>query len=459
MHVIVPIESPGLGNRSYLAHDGRVALAVDPPRDHERVQAAARAAGVRIAAVAETHLHNDWVSGARGLAAATGAPHLLSVDEPVEHERQSIAPGQAIPLGTMCVHVVAAPGHTPHHVAFVLEADGRAVVAFTGGSLMHGTVGRPDLVAGESPRRLAREQWATARRLRDAVPADALVLPTHGHGSFCGVGQAQEGLATMAGEVARNDVFRLGEEAFVDAVLAALDDVPAYYAHMAAINAAPQPPGGSVPAPEVDAAAVRATLDGGGWVIDVRRRDEFARAHARGTVNLGADGKLATFGGWLLPWGERPILAGADRAELARAELELARVGYSAAGVLAGAPGSVLGADGRPAHFPRRRFADLPAVRHRVVVLDVRLRGQHAAAHVKGAVNIPLHELPARTGELAGAETWVHCGNGYRSSIAASILAARRRCVVLVDDEFANARGAGLEVVADDPVPEVARAR
>ena len=165
---VITLEIPELGNRCHLVHDGRHALVVDPPRDLAAVEAAADSAEVEIAAVADTHIHNDYVSGALGLARRRGADYLLAADEPVSFERVGVRDGDVVPVGRLNVTVLATPGHTRHHQSFLVrnhdELDSPAAL-FSGGSLLHGTVGRTDLVDERLTHELARQQWASARLL------------------------------------------------------------------------------------------------------------------------------------------------------------------------------------------------------------------------------------------------------------------------------------------------------
>ena len=181
---VVTLEVPELGNRCHLVHDGGSALVVDPPRDLAPVERAAEAEGVEIVAVADTHVHNDYVSGALGLARRHGADYLLSADERVDFERVGVRDGDVVEVGDLRVRVIATPGHTRHHQSF-LATEGEAPGAlFSGGSLLHGTVGRTDLVDPRLTHDLARAQWTSARTLAGLDPA-TLLHPTHGFGSFC----------------------------------------------------------------------------------------------------------------------------------------------------------------------------------------------------------------------------------------------------------------------------------
>lgn len=197
------VETEGLGNRSHLAGGARAAVVVDPPRDIDRVIAAAARRGVRIVAVAETHVHNDYVSGGLELARLTGARYLVPAGAEVAYARVPVADGDVEPVDEeLVLRAVATPGHTPHHTAYVLEESGRPVAAFTGGSLLIGGVGRPDLVEPRLTERLARAQHASAHRLAAELGDEVAVLPTHGFGSFCSAGRTGGEGATIGAQKA-----------------------------------------------------------------------------------------------------------------------------------------------------------------------------------------------------------------------------------------------------------------
>jgi hydroxyacylglutathione hydrolase len=147
---VVAIETPGLGDRSYLLHDGEVALVVDPQRDIDGIVAAAEDAGVKITHIAETHIHNDYVSGGLELAGWTGATYLVAGDEPVSYDRMPVADGDELAVGSFTVRVLHTPGHTPHHLSYLVLEAGEPVALFSGGSLLYGTVGRTDLIDRKS---------------------------------------------------------------------------------------------------------------------------------------------------------------------------------------------------------------------------------------------------------------------------------------------------------------------
>ncbi|MET9013153.1 rhodanese-like domain-containing protein [Streptomyces olivaceoviridis] len=450
MFFVDTMELEGLGNRSYLAGGRHTAVAVDPPRDIDRVLAAAARRGVRISHVVETHLHNDYVTGGPELARLTGAAYLVPAGAHVSYARVPVADGDVAEVDAgLALRAVATPGHTPHHTSYVLEDSGRPVAAFTGGSLLIGTVGRPDLVEPRLTERLARAQHASAHRLAAELPDETPVLPTHGFGSFCSSAQAAGDATTIGEEKAANTALTTDVDSFVTRLLAGLDDVPAYYTHMGPANAAGPAPVDLTPPPVADAEEIAARLAAGEWVVDLRSRIAFAAGHVAGSFNFEADGKIATYLAWMIPWGKPVTLLAESPEQLAAAQRELVRVGIDRPGAAAtGAPDRWVPAGGRPASFPRSTFAGL-AERGTdgVVVLDVRRASERAAGHIEGSVHIPVHQLHQRIGEVPAGTVWVHCAGGMRAAIAASLLDAAGRDVVAVDDGFGAAAGAGLTVV------------
>ncbi|HEU5036834.1 MAG TPA: MBL fold metallo-hydrolase [Nocardioides sp.] len=449
---VVPIETPSLGDRSYLVHDGEVAFVVDPQRDIDRVLALLDEHGVRLTDVFETHLHNDYLTGGLALAERTGATYHVNGADQVAYERHAVSDGDTVAVGDrMRVAVLATPGHTFTHLSYALTdaATGRWAAAFTGGSLLYGATGRPDLLGPEHTDALVRHQHASAHRLADLLPEEAEVFPTHGFGSFCSATQSEATASTIGDERRTNPALTQDEETYVRELLAGLDAWPAYYAHMGPGNAAgPGEP--DLSTPEVaDAHEVRRRIEAGEWVVDLRHRTAFAAGHAPGSFNIGAEDQFATYLGWLIPWGTPVTLLGATAADVAWAQRELVRIGIErpAAHATGGPEDWTHGPLGS---FPTATFADLAQVRHHrpVSVLDVRRDQERAEGAIEGSIGIPVHEILDRIDEVPAGEVWVHCAAGYRASIVASLLAARGHQVVAVDDEFDRAAPAGLALVA-----------
>ncbi|MGP3776594.1 rhodanese-like domain-containing protein [Streptomyces sp. SDT5-1] len=450
MFFIDTIELPGLGNRSYLAGGAATAVVVDPPRDIDQVIAAAARRGVRISHVVETHLHNDYVTGGLELARTTGASYVVPAGARVSFDRVPVTDGDTLDIDTgLTLAAVATPGHTPHHTTYVLAERGGPVAAFTGGSLLIGTVGRPDLVDPRLTEELARAQHASARRLADALPDATAVLPTHGFGSFCSSAQADGDATTIGQERTTNAALTTDVDTFVAGLLADLDDIPAYYAHMSPANAEGPAPVDLTPPEPADPEAIASRLAAGEWVVDLRNRIAFAEGHVAGSLNFAADGGLATYLAWMIPWGKPVTLLAESAEQLADAQRELVRVGIDRpAAAATGEVGDWLREGERPAAFARATFADLAgADRDGVVVLDVRRDSERAGGWIEGSVHIPVHEVHRRVAEVPEGTVWVHCAGGMRAAIAASVLDANGRAVVAVDDGFDRAAAAGLTVV------------
>ena len=448
---IQTIDTPTLGDRSYLAHDGQVALVIDPQRDIGRVLTLAAARGVRITHVFETHLHNDYVTGGLALALAAGAAYHVNAADAVGFDRVPVRDGDVIDVSpVMRIRVLATPGHTYTHLSYALQAPGRPPAVFTGGSLLYGSTGRPDLLGTARATELAHAQYASAHRLAAELPQDADVYPTHGFGSFCAATQSGATSSSTIGREQRvNPALTLGEQRYVRELLAGLDAYPAYYTHMGPANAA-GPAGPDLSPPHrAEAGELQRRIESGEWVVDLRARRAFAAGHLAGTLSFGLDGSLATYLGWLIPWGTPLTLLGQTPQQVAQAQQELARIGIDRPAAMAvGDPAGWSG--GRPLRrFPVARFSDLETARHHrpVMIMDVRRDLEWADSHIDGAIHLPLHEFPGRLDEVPDVELWVYCRTGYRSVVAASLLDAAGRTVVAVDDDYDQAAAAGLPTV------------
>ncbi len=447
---IVAIETPTLGDRSYLVHDGRVAFVVDPQRDIDRVLELAGAAGVRITHIFETHIHNDYVTGGLALARETGAEYHVNADDPVAYRRTGVLDGDVVEVSpALQVRVLATPGHTYTHLSYVLEEHGAAAAVFSGGSLLFGSTGRPDLLGPDHTHDLVHHQYASAQRLAAELPDRTLVMPTHGFGSFCSATQSDATSSTIGAEKAGNPVLTQDEERYVTELLEGLDAFPAYYAQMGPANTrGPSAPDLSAPR-KADIPELRRRLEDGEWLIDLRTRTAFAAGHAPGTLNFGLDGSFATYLGWLIPWGTPVTLLGETADQVAQAQREMVRIGIDRPA--AAATGGPDRWTDRPLRtVERAAFADLAQVRHHrpVAILDVRRNLEWTESHIEGAVHIPLHELLHRRDEVPAGELWVHCAAGYRASIATSILLSLGHRVIAVDDDYTNAAAAGLPLTA-----------
>jgi len=371
---IVTIETSSLGDRSYLAHDGRTAVVVDPQRDIDRVLDLTERLGVGVTLVVETHVHNDYVTGGLELATRTGASYVVPAGSGVEYDHVPAGDGDVFTAGGMSVRVLHTPGHTHHHVSYVLQ-DASAAHA--------GVVGA-----------------ATE------LPAETEVFPTHGFGSFCSATPTSGTASTIGEQVRVNPALTQAEQDYVDTLLAGLGAFPAYYAHMAPLNRrGPAPVDLSLPAP-VDADELRRRIEDGEWVVDLRERTAFAAGHLAGSLGFELSGNFVTYLGWLYHYGTPLTLIGQTEEQVARARRELVRIGIDAlAGMAVGDVQTLAG--GRPLRSYRTSdFAGLAEataaapVDHPVQVLDTRRNDERAAGGVRGSLHIPLHQLTDRLREV-----------------------------------------------------------
>jgi glyoxylase-like metal-dependent hydrolase (beta-lactamase superfamily II)/rhodanese-related sulfurtransferase len=446
---VVTIETPQLGDRSYLVHDGEVGVVIDPQRDTDRVDKAIADAGVRITHVAETHIHNDYVTGGLQLARDHNAAYLVSAEDNVPYERQPISDGDSVRVGRMVLKAVATPGHTHHHLSYIVT-DGDRQAVFSGGSLLYGSVGRTDLVSAEDTVPLTHHQYASVRKLAQEAGTDAGLYPTHGFGSFCSSGPASGAESSTIGEqLAENHALTdPDEEHFVRELIHNLTAYPSYYAHMAPINlAGPTAPDLDVP-DSLDGEELAARLERGEWVVDLRNRIAFAGNHLRGSVSFeyGDGTKFTAFLGWVLPWHEKLTLVG-ERQDVEDAIRDLSRIGIDNPDAAIGARPADLAPGAATSSYESVGWQEVLQRPKEDRILDVRRTDEFEESHIQDAVNIPLHELLRRMDEVPAGRLWVHCGSGYRSAVAASLLQRAGRDVVHVDAKFRRAEKAGLTLV------------
>lgn len=450
---VVAIDVPELGNRSYIVHDGKTALVVDPSRrSHEFIQKA-NDLGVDIGAIFETHIHNDYVTGGYALAKKLNVPYYVSAQDKVSFMHEEIMPEQTVGVGEMSITALASPGHTFNHTSFVVEHADETPVLFSGGSLLYGAVGRPDLVSAEATIPLAKAQYETAQFYAERLKPETLLYPTHGFGSFCAATKTESvSVSTLAEQFKTNHAYTSDDQdSFIKELIAGLDAYPSYYSYMAPANLkGPLDPNLAAPA-ELTKEAIMRALHEGAAIIDMRSRTAYAREHMPGTYNIELSNSLATYVGWLIAWESQLILVAKSKEEVAMAQEQLSLIGRE---IISGQVRSadLLRSIDKPASYPVRSYADFATENEKgdVNVLDIRRKAEWKEGHLKGSINIPLHELSDRLGEVDNdAEVWVHCGSGFRASIAASILSSSGKRPVLIDDDFERAAQEDLIIVKE----------
>lgn len=417
---ITPIVDEGLGNSAYVVDlgDGG-ALVVDPERDPRPHLRVLDERGLQLRFVVETHLHADFVSGGRELA-ATGAQLLAPAGSDLAFDHLPLADGDELDLGGLTLEVLATPGHTPEHLAYLLR-DGRTPLAlFSGGTLMAGGVARPDLLSPEQTEPLAR---AAHRSIRDrllVLPDDLPVHPTHGGGSFCSSGGTVGRATTIGDERASNPLLVGDEDTFVDRLLGGLGSYPPYFLELREVNRAGATVHGPTPPalPRLSVEQVDRAVDDGAVVVDARPIEAFAAGHVPGAVSNPWRDQFATWLGWLVGRDHPVVLVAdddVDRDDLVWAALTIGH--ERLVGELDG------GADAWRA--AGRELATTPLVEGDASdrrVVDVRQRDEFAGGHVAGAHHVELGRLADDPDAVPEAPVLVHCGHGERAMSAASLL-------------------------------------
>ena len=416
-----------LAHASYLIGDGGEAVVVDPSRDVEMYLEEAAAHGLAITWVLETHLHADFVSGHRELAARTGAVIGMGARAGASFPHRALREGDTIHVGAVRIVTLETPGHTPESLSYVVfehGGDARPAAVLTGDTLFVGDVGRVDILSSRLPvAELAGMMYDSLHGKLLALPDDTRIYPAHGAGSLCGRAMSAERWSTIGRERATNPALApMSREAFVADVTRDVPETPVYFLHSRDTNRAgpalraerPMPP--SLPPA---AAAARAAQ--GAIVIDTRPVADYAAGHVPGSLLVPLDGQYASWVGTLVR-PEDPLVLVAEPARAEEAVMRLARVGYeNVTGLLEGGVAGWPAAGRALARIGNESIAE--AVRAGRRVLDVRRGPEWEAFHLEGATHIPLAQLPARAGELdRGAEWAIVCASGYRSGIACSVL-------------------------------------
>jgi glyoxylase-like metal-dependent hydrolase (beta-lactamase superfamily II)/rhodanese-related sulfurtransferase len=438
----------GLGDNSYLVWSGDQAMLVDPQRDVWRFLEAARKRGLSIRWVIETHLHNDYLSGARAVQEATGASIGAPASGGYAFAHRGLREGDAIRIGDLNVVALETPGHTPEHLAYLVydtslpRSRGKVGVEagkgtarealFSGGSLIVGSAGRTDLLGVEKTPQLTRAQFHSLRRFAE-FEDDLLVLPTHGAGSFCAAtAPSTQRTSTLGDERASNPALRVSDEdQFVDQQLRELLAFPTYYRYMAPINRAGPPVLASCPTlTQLGPAEVDRLVRNGAWIVDARGRLDFANGHIPGALNVELDDTFASYVGWTIPFGSAIALVLPDESASTKvtAVTQLIRVGYDrVAGYLTGGIDAWQSYGHPVARYPVAGIGDLCRAYRTgqpMTILDVRQQREWDRGHIpEKSVHIFVGDLPTRLGELSkDTELWTVCATGHRASTAASLL-------------------------------------
>jgi hydroxyacylglutathione hydrolase len=440
----------GLAQASYLigCQQTGEALIVDANRDVAQYIAAARAAGLRVTHVTETHIHADYVSGSRELAATTGAKLLLSAEGGQDWQYKFarddgatfLQDGDTFAVGNVRIEVMHTPGHTPEHLTFLVAdtlASTQQLGALTGDFIFVSDVGRPDLlerVAGAegSMRTGAKLLFESLRRFTERCPDWLQLWPGHGAGSACGKSLGAMPQTTLGYEKLTNWAFQIDrEETFVEAVLDGQPEAPTYFATMKRMNRDGPPPLGELQTPRrLDPPELNAALARKELVVDLRRADEFAARHVPGTISIPLTRAFAGYAGWVLPYDRDLYLltGGTDDSAVRRAINDLAMIGLDrVVGWFGGEAITAWSESGAEVVASRQVApADVEArMKAGAIVVDVRNTAEWRSGHITGSLHVPLGRLVSQMNDRPRSQSVVLvCETGSRSAIGASLLAA-----------------------------------
>ena len=465
------INDPKLAQYAYLVgcQKTKEALVIDPERDIDRYLAIAAEEGLTITHVAETHIHADFLSGARDLAEATGARLYLSAEgeeagwgSTWAEDRGDVTflrDGDTFRVGNIEITAVHSPGHTPEHLAYLVTDHGGGASTpmgiASGDFVFVGDLGRPDLL--ESAAGQAGAQAPAARALYDSVQRfldldDQLqVWPGHGAGSACGKALGAIPQSTVGYEKQYNgsiDAARHGQEAFVEAILDAQPEPPLYFGRMKRQNRDGVPPLTALPTPRALAPDELANLGTAGLgdavVVDTRAdRSAFMASHLPGALYSPFTKQFNTVVGSYVTDPETPLVLVLPEARVAEAVRDLVRIGYDRVPAYATYEtlADVLQRDGVAASIPEVTFEDVVDREDGAAVLDVRREAEHASGHAPGSANVAHTRLAGRMDDVPeGTPLYVHCQSGARAAVASAFLARKGRDVRYVNDGFPHYR-------------------
>jgi hydroxyacylglutathione hydrolase len=449
-----------LAHASYMLASEGEAVVVDPQRDVEIYLQAAQANGVAIRHVLETHLHADFVSGHKELAAKAGATIYMGEQAEAKFPHVAVRDGFQLQVGKIRITALETPGHTPESICLVITDEEKSPepwAVLTGDTLFLGDVGRPDLSKRHTPAQLAALLYDSLHGKILKLDDEVLVYPAHGAGSLCGRNMRAERVSTVGTERLTNYALQIkSREEFVKQLTSNLPARPAYFSQDAEINRTGAASLSEFsPLPPIDAYALQTLLAEGGIALDVRSGEEFAGGHVPGSVNIPLSGQFASWAGALLGLESRPVLIAASDEAVTEARMRLARVGLeNVQGYLKGGVAAWKESAQGLETIPRITVQALNEQLNQLQVLDVRREPEWETGHVEGAMWWPLDNFKIAPPEIDRDVTVaVHCKGGYRSMIACSLLQrAGFKNIVDVTGGFDAWQQAKLAVTIEKPV-------
>lgn len=425
-----------LAHASYLIGSDGEAVVVDPQRDVDQYLEEAKNNNLKIKYVVETHLHADFVSGHRELAARAGAEIVFSEKAGAMFPHRAVKEGDEITIGNVVLRIIETPGHTPESISILVidtETSLEPQKILTGDTLFVGDVGRPDLAGGKgyTPEMMASMMYDTLHQKLLKLSDDVEVYPAHGAGSMCGRNISNQTSSTIGEQRKFNYALKpMSKDEFIRMMTSDLPSAPEYFSKDAEINRAGASPLDALPRPAALAPSEVLELMAQGYVVlDVRSAAEFGAGHVPGSVNIGLGGQFAIWAASLISLQNPIVIVAESEAKVEEAQTRLARVGIETAfSYLSGGVDAWREAGLEVATVPQitvKELNDLINSKTDFQVLDVRRPPEYVAGHVPGAIAEPLSNLKERLPvlELEPSKlTAVICAGGYRSSAATSLL-------------------------------------
>lgn len=422
----------GIAHSSYILAGKENCAVIDPRRDTDIYLEAAKALGVKITHILETHLHADFISGHIDLAEATGAKIYAPKSGNCKFEHVGLSEGDSFEIEDMALQVLETPGHTPEHISYVVSDASRGpdpVALFCGDTLFVGDVGRPDLFPGMA-KELASELYDSLHSKLLSLPDSCEVYPAHGAGSLCGRAMGAKRSSTIGYERKYNYALQIPDrEKFIEALTTDMPPAPDHFSRCSNVNRegpaklGTLPPIRGIPPAEFFELAGRSDT----LVLDTRCFEGFGGEHVPGSHSIDLGGNFGTFAGWLLPPEQKVLLVSDSETHAREAVVWLHRVGLdNVLGYLEGGMFAWVTSGLPAAHVPQLSIPELHARAREVeplVILDVRAPSEYESFHIQFALNIPVQDLRTRYPELdPKGETVLICSTGHRSSMGCSIL-------------------------------------
>jgi hydroxyacylglutathione hydrolase len=422
-----------LAQASYMIGSKGEAAVVDPRRDVDAYLEEAGREGLKIKHVIETHLHADFVSGHRELAARTGAKIYFGAKAQAKFDFVAVREGDEIVLGDVTLRFLETPGHTPESLSVLVidrEKSETPEAVLTGDTLFIGDVGRPDLLGAKmSAQELAGMLYDSLHEKLLKLPDSVAVYPAHGAGSLCGRNISSETSSTIGQQRRFNYALQpMAREEFVRMMTTDLPEAPAYFSRDVRLNR--EGPGNLSELPDPPALApdaVEAMRQADAVILDTRPAAQYGTGHIPGSLNIGLGGQFASWAGSLVAPEKPIVLVTEDEEHVGEARTRLARVGLeNVAGYLAG---GLLAWHESGHSLAATEQISVDELRHRIAqgeagqLVDVRRPGEWQAGHIAQARHLPLNELAERAAELDREKpVTAICAGGFRSSAATSLL-------------------------------------